>query len=141
MAKERLSKLQKWILVQALADGLIRDNEDSPFYEELHEEHKFYSGHWKSVIKYHSGETGEFDNPFFISRERIFKYFFKVKSPVSKSASVTLSTSIKNLREKGFVEPWNRIYCEIHHFKEVFLTSEGMDKAKELMKECIVIRG
>jgi len=118
MAKERLSKLQKWILIEAYKNK--REWEGTFGKRDIYELSKYtiYEDYFNidTKNKGYGGIFGGFD--------------FVDKGPRTQKIKVILSRSLWNLKKKG--------YIELDLFRKKFmtnieLTENGIKKASELL--------
>lgn len=110
MSEERLSKLQKWILVEAYKKG-----QRHVFLREDHE-------------RYHNDQY--FSNKYFIHSKEVHERFYGRRP--SRTQSAKLSRSISNMREKGYLEQITRLGHRHSGGKAIVLSGYGVQKAKSI---------
>ena len=123
MAKERLSSLQKWILVNCYRMTILRDNTKlSPLSGRNSTDDKYIFFRDDILLSYFnlkSSKKGTF----------LEVHHFR-ESEAYYSAQAAVSRTLKNLQEKGYI-------CEMQIYDRVILTEKGKEKAKELnVKGC-----
>jgi hypothetical protein len=110
MSKERLSKLQKWILVKALERDLPRIE----IYQGFYDLHKMWD---------REGQSGCQD-----------AYETEKERDRAKSAYPVVTSSLHRLTEKGLIEPWtSSLFTSGWAIKDpIHLTDAGREKALKL---------
>ena len=158
MAKERLSQLQRWILLQCYNEGKYDgkyDNRESgsfakvDYYIQRHELivrqiDEYYKEYGKPEFTYQ--ETVEWlDNEVLILHDQ--KKEKEAKNRIRNKLEVALTNSIKNLRKKGYItdlpiveypteklppgEIW--IGFQSWRWQGIWLTNKGIELAKNLI--------
>jgi len=128
--EQRLSRLQKWILLKAYENKIERKRRYN-LDDGCVTKYEIYTGYYKLACR--TGKSGQ------------IKAFF-TEDP--KHIPATLSRSLKNLFKKGLVYPqglYKNEFVEIEYkgekftrnrprqFYVIFLSPEGEEKAKELL--------
>lgn len=111
MAKERLSKLQKWILTETYRQGRREIGLDRAYYEGMKREDNFIRCYCQNRIDVYIGFFG---------------------SPnVTNKTRVIVSNSLRRLSEKELIslKPW--LDCKAKSI--IILTEKGVKRAKELI--------
>ena len=136
MAKERLSKLQKWILNRSLENkenGIFRDEVREFFGRKFGVKPKWYKDH---IIDYHKEGNKLFekagldinDYEFYISKNGVGEEFAGYKPKKDKCSNrlieATISRSFNGLIKKGFL-------TKKYQFGKHYLTSEGFLKVNK----------
>jgi len=121
MSKERLSRLQKWILVEAYKKGK-RDAISCP-----NEDIK------NGLIK---AGLGYCFNAYWIGTDEIYRRYFGIEKSgrdAKSVKSVILCRSTKKLKEREYFEAWRYEYFEDRYEQRLILSAKGIDKAKSII--------
>ncbi len=124
MAKERLSKLQKWILTKCLEGETIHRNKIREFYgKEYPPSYKDKELSWggvdraeKHMLEERGIEKKEWDFELrrFTGKTYIHKYkVIKEQYITTKAEEVAITRTFSNLKDKGLLDPvdkWGRCY-------------------------------
>jgi len=119
MAKERLSKLQKWILVQSYKGT--------------------YALKWSAIQEYDLTKRAIYEHYFRvkINKQKSFESKFKCDEPLGNKP-VILSRSIRKLKERGYIESEAKWF--IRDQWGLKLTDAGKRKVEEILsKEPILL--
>jgi len=134
MAKERLSKLQKWILTKCLEGEMIHRNEIRGFYGKKYQpSYKDKELSWvdvdradKHMLEEREVEENEWDFELrtFTGKTYIRKYkFIKEQYITTKAEEVIISRTLKSLKNKCLLE-------QINKWGSYYLTEKGFLIAK-----------
>jgi len=128
MAKERLSKLQKWVLVEAYKNKCEYESSFEKRTEYKLMKRKIYENFFNIKLEKHGYADFETECNFRIPKEE-------------KTKIVILSRSLNKLRNRGLIRPSYGALNIATMFggranigSEVYLTEKGIEKAKELLK-------
>ena len=128
MAKERLSKLQKWILVEAYKKG--KRNYESGFRESYYlSRQEVYKGYWADYYF-------ELSPPKKWSGSPIIKI---APDDYNSGCIVVLCNCLKNLKKKGLAEMHGKSFSSWRK-DYIVLTDKGIEMAKKLMGQEINIK-
>ncbi|MCL2774904.1 MAG: hypothetical protein FWD71_16380 [Oscillospiraceae bacterium] len=118
MAKERLSNLQKWILVNCYRMTVLRDNTKlSPLSGRNSPDDKYIFFRDDILLSYFNLKSSRKGTFLEVHHFRESKAYYGAQAAVSRT--------LKNLQEKGYI-------CEMQIYDRVILTKKGKEKAKEL---------
>lgn len=137
MAKERLSKLQKWILIQAY-------NENDRHYAVSQIYWNFFGidkGKFMKQMKMENEELWKdqpFNNDIYSERKNLVESVNEKMAYLRRQKAPIVSKSLKRLREKGLItQPSYKSYHSksVWHKWRVELTAKGISKAEEILKQ------
>jgi len=118
MAKERLSKLQKWILSRCLknkADGVYRNEAREFFGKKLPPKRHLIEALKESTFGT-IGEKFEWDGRYYTAKKELVS---------TRSVEAVITRSLGNLKQRGFITEKNR-------YSQHYLTERGFLKANKI---------
>jgi len=120
MAEKRLSRLQRWILTEALKKG--RRNLDGPFGD---------WPNWEADMIKHG--LGYLVNRHWIGTREIHRHFYRLPAGagVPEKQSVSVSRSLTTLEKRGYVKRYRHSLCYVGG--KVALTELGVRIAKGII--------
>lgn len=147
MAKERLSQLQRWILLQCYNEGKYDRRYDDrksgsfakvDYYIQRHELivrqiEKYYKEYGEPEFTYEktSNFFGDGDEVYTLHDQKKEK---EGRNRIRNKLEVALTNSIKNLRKKGYIVPWPTEWTpEYWRWQGIWLTDKGVEVVEGLI--------
>lgn len=149
MSKERLSKLQKWILKKCYEEGeyIGKYNDKLSEYSRCYPKVDYYIIRRELITKrineYYEEHKEQVKIPFEIREDSIFGGSYKhydrekekrIKFLIRRKLEVSTSNSIKSLRDKKYIASWPAEYTpESWRYEGIWLSEKGIKTVKELI--------